>query len=236
MRLDKYLTICNIGSRKEVKTLIKDKKVKVNHVVQINYDFDVNEKIDQIEVNDICISYKEYYYYLLNKPKGYICATSDSHQKTIMELFSDLNQHLVDKLFPVGRLDMDTEGMIIVTNDGMFSHQLTSPNHHVKKVYLVEYDKKLPDDAKVQLAKQIVLKDGTIYQPSYIEIIDENHAYLTITEGQFHQVKRLICYLGANVTYLKRIRIGNLTLPNHLETGKYYELNEKELLKLLEKE
>lgn len=236
MRLDKYLTSCHVGSRKEVNQFIRYRRVKVNHIVQTNNRFSVQEKLDQVEVDDIIIPYQPYYYYLLNKPKGYICSTADSYQKTIMELFRGLNQHLVNKLFPVGRLDIDTEGMIIVTNDGKFFHQLTSPRHHIKKVYWVEYDKKLPDNAQEMLAKQITLPDGTTYQPAFIEIIDEKHAYITIMEGQFHEVKRLIQYLGSNVTSLKRIKIGNLSLPNHLEVGMYDELNEEDILKLLEKE
>ena len=152
-----------------------------------------------------------------------------------MELFKDLNPLLVQKLFIVGRLDIDTEGMIVVTNDGDFSHQLMSPNHHVKKVYLVTYDKELPDNAKELLNQEIIVKDGTIFQPSILEVIDDFHAYLTIFEGKFHQVKRLINYLGSNVTDLKRIKIGNLDLPKNLEVGCYFELQKSDLSKLLEK-
>lgn len=234
MRIDKYLTICNLGTRTEVKKLINAKKVKVNGITVTNNNQGINENIDKVEVNDEIINYKENYYFLLNKPKGYICATSDNKNKIIMELFSDLNKNLVAKLFPVGRLDIDTEGMLIVTNDGEFSHKLTSPKQHIKKVYFVEYDKKLPLNAKEILGNTISLKDGTIFQPSEIQIIDDFHAYLTIFEGQYHQVKRLIYYLGANVTYLKRVKIGNLNLPENLESGKYISLDEESIHRLFE--
>ncbi len=234
MRLDKYLTDCFVGSRTDVKKLINKKKVKVNGVIQTKSDYTVSQE-DIVEVDNQIVKYQEYYYFLLNKPKGYICATTDKTHHTIMELFKDLNPLLVQKLFIVGRLDIDTEGMIVVTNDGDFSHQLMSPNHHVKKVYLVTYDKELPDNAKELLNQEIIVKDGTIFQPSILEVIDDFHAYLTIFEGKFHQVKRLINYLGSNVTDLKRIKIGNLDLPKNLEVGCYFELQKSDLSKLLEK-
>lgn len=234
MRLDKYLTDCFIGSRTDVKKIISKKKVKVNGVVQTKSDYTVSQE-DIVEVDNQTIKYQAYYYFLLNKPKGYICATADKIHPTIMELFKDLNPLLVQKLFIVGRLDMDTEGMIIVTNDGDFSHQLMSPTHHVKKVYLVTYDKTLPNHAKELLSQEIALKDGTVFQPSILEVIDDFHAYLTIFEGKFHQVKRLIHYVGSNVTGLKRIKIGNLDLPTNLEVGSYLELQKSDLSKLLEK-
>lgn len=234
MRLDKYLTDCFVGSRTDVKKIISKKKVKVNGVIQSKNDYPVSHK-DVVEVDNQTIKYQEYYYFLLNKPKGYICATTDKTHHTIMELFKDLNPLLVQKLFIVGRLDIDTEGMIIVTNDGDFSHQLMSPTHHVKKVYLVEYDKALPNNAKELLNQEITLKDGTVFQPSILEVIDDFHAYLIIFEGKFHQVKRLINYVGSNVTNLKRIKIGNLDLPTNLEIGSYLELQKSDLSKLLEK-
>lgn len=234
MRLDKYLTDCFVGSRTDVKKVISKKKVKVNGVVQTKSDYNVSQD-DVVEVDNQTIKYQAYYYFLLNKPKGYICATTDKTHHTIMELFNDLNPLLVQKLFIVGRLDIDTEGMIIVTNDGDFSHQLMSPTHHVKKVYLVEYDKALPNNAKDLLNQEITLKDGTVFQPSILEVIDDFHAYLTIFEGKFHQVKRLINYVGSNVTNLKRIKIGNLDLPTNLEVGNYLELQKSDLSKLLEK-
>jgi len=234
VRLDKYLTECFVGSRTDVKKIISKKKVRVNGVIQSKNDYPVSKE-DVVEVDNQIVKYQEYYYFLLNKPKGYICATTDKIHHTIMELFKDLNSLLVQKLFIVGRLDIDTEGMIVVTNDGDFAHQLMSPTHHIKKVYLVEYDKVLPSNAKDLLNQEITLTDGTIFQPSILEVIDDFHAYLTIFEGKFHQVKRLINYVGSNVINLKRIKIGNLDLPIDLEVGNYLELHENELSKLLEK-
>ncbi len=236
MRLDKFLSTCNIGSRKEVKKLISNKKVKVNGQIQKNLDTQIDEINDKIELNDKLIEYQQNYYYLLNKPAGYLCATFDKNQKTIMDLFKNLNKKLVNRLFPVGRLDIDTEGMIIVTNDGDFCHRLTNPKHHINKVYFVEYDKELPLDASDKLSIPIKLKDGTIYQPARIKIIDSNHCYLTICEGQFHQVKRMIAYLGSNVTSLKRVRIGGLDLPDTLKCGEYISLGKNELELILRKD
>lgn len=234
MRIDKFLHICNFGSRNEVKQLIKSKKVKVNGVLVQSPNQDIQEEQDQVEVNETVVLYQKTYTFLLHKPKGYICATSDNHNKIVLELFSDLNPNLVKKLFPVGRLDMDTEGMLIVTNDGALCHQLTSPKHHIKKVYYVTYDTPLPTNAKEILKKPITLKDGTTFLPSKLEIIDDFHAYITIFEGQYHQVKRLISYLGATVTDLKRIQIGNLMLPKELGCGSYILLDENQIQELFE--
>ena len=149
-----------------------------------------------------------------------------------MELFNNLPKKLVEELLIVGRLDLDTEGMLIITNDGNFVHTLTSPNSHIEKVYYVEYDKELPDDAPTILENPVILKNTT-YLPSKLVIIDKNQAYLTIKEGQFNQVKRMIHYLGSDVTYLKRVQIGNLKLPDDLPIGKYIELTQNDLKLLI---
>lgn len=232
MRLDKYLTDCFLGTRKEAKTLIKKGLIKVNDKIIIKEDHNINESIDIVTYNGNILKYQRYYYYLLNKPKGYICANQDDTHHVVMELFNNLPKKLVEELLIVGRLDLDTEGMLIITNDGNFVHTLTSPNSHIEKVYYVEYDKELPDDAPTILENPVILKNTT-YLPSKLVIIDKNQAYLTIKEGQFHQVKRMIHYLGSDVTYLKRVQIGNLKLPDNLPIGKYIELTQNDLKLLI---
>lgn len=229
MRLDKFLTECFIGTRSEVKKIIKKKQIFVNDICITSESYNINLEKDIVEYNDKVLKYQEYYYFILNKPSGYICATSDNYHKTILELFRDLPTLLVNKLFPVGRLDIDTEGLLIVTNDGNFSHMITSPNSNINKTYYVEYDLPLPNNVKELVSKEIVLKDGTIFKKSIIEVINEHSCYLTITEGQFHQVKRIIKYLGSNVTYLKRISIGNMKLPEDLKVSQYKEITKEDL-------
>lgn len=231
MRLDKYLTDCFLGTRKEVKVLIKKGLITINDKVILTEDSNVNEVSDIVTYNGKILKYQKYYYYLLNKPKGYICAKCDNNYPVVLDLFKDLPKKLVDELLIVGRLDLDTEGMLIITNDGKLVHTITSPNSHIEKVYYVEYDKELPSIAPMILENPITLKNTT-FLPSKLVIIDKNKAYLTIKEGQFHEVKRIIHYLGSNVTYLKRVQIGTLKLPKNLSVGSYIELTESELKKV----
>ncbi len=221
MRLDKYLTSCYIGSRKEVRGWIKEKKIKVNGIVVKDAEYAVDEINDQVSFQDKVLHYQVYHYFLLNKPKGYVSATQDNYQPTILALFQDLPPLLVQTLFPVGRLDIDTEGMLIVTNDGDFAHRLTSPHLHIEKRYLVTYEGML----KSYQGEPIVLKDGTTFLPPQIEPIDNQNLYMTLTEGKFHEVKRIIAYLGGKVTALKRVQIGSVMLPKNLEVGHYLELS-----------
>lgn len=221
MRLDKYLTSCYIGSRKEVKVWIKEKKVKVNGIVTTNVGYLVDETKDQVMFQDKGLHYQANYYFLLNKPKGYVSATQDNYQPTILSLFQDLPPMLVQTLFPVGRLDIDTEGMIVVTNDGDFAHKLTSPHFHIEKKYQVTYEGVL----KPYQGEPIILADGTTFLPPKIEPIDHQSLYITLTEGKFHEVKRIISYLGGKVTALTRVQIGSYRLPEDLQVGTYRELS-----------
>lgn len=231
MRLDKFLSTCFLGSRKEVKLLINQKKIKVNGIIINKEEYQVNEINDIVTYNDKIVKYQKYYYFMLNKPKGYISSKRDDKHQTVMDLFNNLPSKLVDELMIVGRLDIDTEGLLLITNDGSFVHHLTSPNHHIEKVYDVYHDKKLVENAIEIVKKPIILKDTT-FLPSKLEIIDDLHCIITITEGQFHEVKRIIYHLGANVTKLKRTKIDSLTLPVDLEVGQYVELTKEQVDKL----
>ena len=183
MRLDKYLSDMNVGTRSSVKELIKKGHIKVNGIVIKKSDYKVNLN-DEITVNDKVINYIEYEYIILNKPAGYLSATEDKKQETIMDIIKSKRKDLV----PVGRLDKDTEGLILITNDGKLNHDLLSPENHVDKKYYVEVDNKIRNDAQEIFSNPIDLGDF-VTKPSKLEILSDTKAYLTISEGKFHQVK-----------------------------------------------
>ena len=223
MRLDKYLADMGIGTRKEIKKLILAGLVTVDDEIITKPDHKVDES-SSVCLEGEALIYQQYQYFLLNKPAGYLCTKDGS--PNVMELvpnyYKDLN--------PVGRLDKDTEGLLIITNDGQLTHQLISPKYHVDKKYYFECDKPLPADAAAVLSKPIEFSDF-ISLPGKLELISENSGYLTIHEGKFHQVKRMIGYLGCNVTYLKRTNYSFLDIED-LAVGEYRELTAEETEKL----
>ena len=225
MRLDKFLADMQLGTRSEVKKLIQKGHVTINDIVVKKADHKVDENT-VVYVDGIPIEYVTFEYYLLNKPAGFICATEDSYQPTVMELIPTYRKDL----FPVGRLDKDTEGLLLITNDGDLNHFLLSPKNHVDKTYYVKVDISLPDYAKEFFSKPIEFEDFTSASAQY-EQIDDTSAYLTIHEGKFHQVKRMFEKIGCTVTYLQRVRFDFLTLGN-LEVGEYRELTQDEVNKL----
>ena len=225
MRLDKYLSDMNVGTRSSVKEFIKKGHIKVNGIVVKKSDYKVDLN-DEIVVNNNVVKYVEYEYIILNKPAGYLSATEDKKHETIMDIIKTNRKDLV----PVGRLDKDTEGLILITNDGKLNHELLSPEKHVDKKYYVEVDNKIRDDAEDIFSKPIDLGDF-ITKPSKLEILDDTKAYLTISEGKFHQVKRMFKFIGCEVTYLKRVRFKNLTLEG-LNIGEYRHLTDEEVFDL----
>ena len=225
MRIDKFLADMNFGTRSQVKDLIKKKLVKVNGEIVRSSSLSVSEK-DTVEVNGQTVSYVELEYYLLNKPAGYLSATEDRYDHVVMELVNSQRKDL----YPVGRLDKDTEGLLIICNDGDLTHRLLSPKYHVNKKYYAELDKPLPDNAKELLEAPMDLGDF-ITKGSSFEKINDTSAYLTISEGKFHQVRRMFEKTGCTVTYLKRVSFAFLTLEG-LETGQYRKLSEEEIEKL----
>lgn len=222
MRLDKYLADMSFGTRKEVKEIIKEKRVQVNGKIITKADYKVSFE-DEIFVDNELIEYIEYEYIILNKPQDYICALEDRRYPVIMELIDSIRKDLV----PVGRLDVDTEGLILITNDGQLNHKLLAPKSHVDKTYYVEVDAPIPNNAVDVFSKPMDLGDF-ITQPAKLEVLSENCANLTISEGKFHQVKRMFEKIGCTVTYLRRDKFGPLTLEN-LELGEYRDLTEEEL-------
>lgn len=226
MRLDKLLAHTGYGSRKEVKAFIRKGFVMVNGVVVYNDDEKVDEDADEVVLLEEQVSYKKNSYYLLNKPKGYVSATFDAYDPTVLDLLAEAKKGL----FPVGRLDKDTTGFLLITNDGALAHQLLSPKHHIEKTYELTFTGNFQPSYVVKFEKGIQLTDGYICKPASFTLLGPNYGRITIYEGKFHQIKRMMEALGLEVTSLKRISFGGMLLPSELAEGKYRELTEEELL------
>ena len=226
IRLDKLLAHSGYGSRKEVKELIRKGQVSVNEVVIKDDDFKVDEVNDEVIVEGIIVDYQKFIYIMMNKPDGVLSATYDPKDPIVLDLIEDIPTR---GLFPVGRLDKDSEGLLLITNDGKLAHELLSPKKHVDKVYYIEYDGELVSDVKEKFKEGIILEDNYKCLPASIELLNDNKAYVTISEGKFHQVKRMINMCNGEVTYLKRIKFGPLELDNSLKEGEYRFLSNLEL-------
>jgi len=234
VRLDKFLATAGYGSRKDIKKLIRGGSVKVNGKPAPDSSLHVMPGTDLVTVNGATATFREFVYLMLYKPAGCISATEDAREQTVMEFVPEGFRHY--SLFPVGRLDKDTEGLLILTNDGRLAHQLLAPGKHVPKTYSVQLDGPVSDNHRDIFARGIILEDG--YQTMPATLIDKssddiNEAELTIYEGKFHQVKRMFKALGLSVLYLKRIRMGGLDLDLSLRPGDIRELNEEELKLLI---
>ena len=227
MRLDKYLTNQGIGSRSQVKALIKSKKVFVNNVLENKPERHIDENNDIVSLDGVNLEYNKFYYYMLNKPPGVLTAVKDNNYKTVMDIMDVTPK---EGLFPVGRLDKDTEGLLLITNDGELSHNLLSPKKHVNKTYYVELNGELIDSDIDLFAKGLDIGEKNITKPAKLEILSgRNRAYITITEGKYHQVKRMFQAIGLTVTFLKRISMGSLILDKNLKSGGYRKLTEEEI-------
>lgn len=225
MRLDKYLSHMGFGTRNDVKKLIKNGWVTINDKTIKKADYNVKES-DSVYVDDELVTYVAFEYYMLNKPQGYVSATQDNLYPTVMELIQSQRHDL----YPVGRLDIDTEGLLLISNDGQLTHELLSPKKHVDKKYYVEFEGTLPKNA-IDFFNQPMEFEEFTSAPSKLEIIDSNKAYLTIHEGKFHQVKRMFEKANCQVTYLKRIEFGPLQLQD-LELGSFRTLTQEEIQQL----
>ncbi|MBC1667328.1 rRNA pseudouridine synthase [Listeria welshimeri] len=227
MRLDKLLSHTGFGSRKEVKPLLKSGAVVVNGTIQKDSKTQVKPDKDEITVHGTPVVYQEFVYFMLHKPQNVVSATEDNVSETVIDLLAQ--EDTLTNPFPVGRLDKDTEGLLIITNDGTLAHNLLSPKKHIDKTYYAKIDGEvLLEDVKA-FAEGIALDDGYICKPARLEIINPNEIKVTIQEGKFHQVKRMFAARGKTVSYLKRISMGQLQLDESLELGKYRPLTETEL-------
>lgn len=224
IRLDKFLADAGIGTRSEVKQMIRKKSVTVNGTPATGPDQKINETSDIVCVSGKAVSLRGFVYYLLHKPAGYVSATKDNLFPTVMELVPK-----GDDLFPVGRLDKDTEGLLLITNDGELAHRLLSPRRHVDKMYLAILDKPAEDEDIAKFEAGVDIGDNDLTLPATLQILPHNQALLTIHEGRFHQVKRMFHAVGKEVVYLKRMSMGPITLPEDLEKGAFMELQAHEV-------
>ena len=237
MRLDKYLVACAVGSRTEVKNFLKAGRVTVNGKKEKSAKLQINEEIDEICFDGQKLDYEEFVYYMMNKPQGVISATEDSEHKTVLDLLDDLARS--KEVFPVGRLDIDTHGLLLLTNDGQLAHALLSPKRHVDKIYLARVDGIMTQEDVETFAQGIPLKDFTC-KPAKLELVsldrekNQSLVRVTIAEGKFHQIKRMVAYCGKEVVDLQRLTMGTLTLDEDLKRGEWRRLSKEELEGLLE--
>ncbi len=232
MRLDKYLVEMKKGSRSEVKKLIKSGRVTVDGQTVREPEQKFDPERAQISLDGQTVSYASFEYFMLNKPQGVVSATEDRRFQTVVDLIGDARRK---DLFPAGRLDIDTEGLLLITNDGQLAHQLLSPKKHVDKVYFARVEGILPSDVKEQFAKGLTLDGDVKTLPARLELLKEgpvSEVRLTIHEGKFHQVKRMFEAVGCRVIYLKRLSMGSLVLDETLAPGEYRRLTDDELCAL----
>lgn len=218
------------GSRKEVKQLLKKGYIQVNGNVIKDGKEQVNPTHDRVTLNGEVIEYKEYIYLMMNKPQGVISATEDEYEQTVIDLLQ--MEDSVFSPFPVGRLDKDTEGLLLLTNDGQLAHQLLSPKKHVPKTYFAVIDQEVTEGDIEAFQNGVTLDDGYHTKPGILKILKSgiySDIELTITEGKFHQVKRMFEAVGKKVVYLKRVSMGQLQLDESLDLGEYRELTEEEI-------
>jgi len=236
IRLDKFLADMGKGSRSQIREAARKGRILVNGEPEKKTERKIAPGMDQVFLDGIPVWYKKYEYYMLNKPQGVVSATEDNLHRTVVDLLGEgPDGDLRRDLFPVGRLDRDTEGLLILTNDGELAHKLLSPKNHVDKVYYAQVKGRLPADAAAVMAEGMTLKDGTRVMPARLEKIalqnpgEWEEIRLTIHEGKFHQVKRMFEALDCQVVYLKRLSMGALCLDETLKPGEYRRLTEEEI-------
>ncbi|NRO03964.1 pseudouridine synthase [Lactobacillus helveticus] len=235
MRIDKYLANMNVGSRKEVHVLIKKGIVTVNGDVVKTPKQQVKES-DEVLVDGQEVNYQKYHYFLMNKPKGLLSATEDRSQRTVISLLKPQDQY--QEITPVGRLDKDTTGLLLLTNDGQLNHELLAPNKHVDKIYRAKIAGVADDETVKTFASGMTLGDGTKLKPAELKILaqDEEHdsseIEIKIREGKYHQIKRMFGAVGMKVVELERISMGKLKLPKDLKRGNYIELSLDDVSKI----
>lgn len=231
MRIDKLLANMGYGSRKDVKILLKQGVVRVDDQPVKDAKRQVNLETERVAVQGEVVEYKPFVYLMMNKPAGVISATEDKVESTVVDLIDPSYAHY--ELFPVGRLDKDTTGLLLLTNDGAFNHALMSPRKHVDKVYVAEVDGEMTTDDVRHFAEGVELEDGYTTKPARLELISKSGrrstVRLTLSEGKYHQVKRMIAAVGKHVERLERVQIGALELDPTLEPGAYRELSEEEV-------
>lgn len=230
-RLDKILANLGYGSRKEVKALVKNGEVLIDGVAVKDSSISLDPEKSEILVEGERINYRKYIYLIMNKPAGVVSATFDNYDETVIDLLPE--EYRIFNPAPVGRLDKDTVGLLLITNDGELNHRMISPKYHVDKVYYAEIDKKIESSDIEAFEKGVVLDDGYKCLPAMLKVInsDENGSEVEVTlhEGKFHQVKRMFKSVGKNVIFLKRTIFGPLMLSEELQEGQCRELSDSEI-------
>lgn len=231
MRLDKFLSETNTCSRKDTKQLIKQGRIIVNGCKAFDPGMTIKETEDEVTLDGRIISYEKYVYYMLNKPSDVVSATTDKIDTTVIDLLASENR---PGLFPVGRLDKDTVGLLIITDDGELGHRLTSPRHHATKTYFVRTKFFVTDESIKRLMEGVDIGEDEFTKEAIVERISDNEIELTITEGKFHQVKRMLNAVDNEVIYLKRLSMGGVNLDTNLKEGCYRRLTSEEIQQLKE--
>ena len=226
VRVDKILSELGFGSRQEIKKYVKAGKIRINDNIVKKPEEKLNSEVDKLFFDGKEVEVEEFETFILYKPAGYVCATKDNVHKTVMELIDSKRKNIV----PVGRLDLDTEGILILTNDGDLNHRLVSPSSHVDKTYYAIFEGELNENAVEMTKNGLDIGEGEVSKPAKLEIISSNEIMLTIHEGKFHQVKRMVKALGGEVTYLKRVAFGGLRLDDlKLKKGESRKITEIEM-------
>lgn len=234
MRLDKLLTVHGFGSKRTIKKLLFSKQVQVNDRIVMQENLNVDPQFQMITVSGKPLTTTTNVYYMLNKPAGVVCAVTDIKNKTVIDLLQPLDYK--SDIYPVGRLDADTTGLLLLTNNGQLGYQLLHPKFHVSKMYEVIVNGPLDQNAIESFKNGVIFLDGTTCQPADLIIVKstltQSKAFVTICEGKFHQVKKMFLSVGVKVTALKRVRFGPLLLDESLNEGDYRALSIEELEKL----
>ncbi len=226
IRLDKFISDNTDYTRSEIKSIARKGQIEVNSGIVKDTAFKIDPETDTVEINSIKVVYKEFVYLCMNKPKGILTACTDKTRQTVLDLIPEKYKHY--NLFPVGRLDKDTTGLLILTNNGNFAHKVISPKSGIEKSYIAVLDGNITANMCEIFKSGVVLADGTVCKPAILEAIDENTARIIICEGKYHQIKRMFGAVGLGVNNLHRERIGNLILPNNLKSGECIEISQKQ--------
>ena len=231
MRLDRLLSELGVASRSELRSIIRAGRVRIDGTVVTAPDRRVDAQVNTISLDGEVLRWQRFRYFMMDKPEGVLSVTEDRRQETVLDLLPPELKRL--ELFPVGRLDKDTSGLLLLTNDGDFAHRVISPKSGVEKRYRAEVEG-IPDEADVRaFAEGIVLADGTHCLPARLEITGEGVCYVTVMEGKYHQVKRMLAACGKPVKHLRRLSVGSLELGESLEPGGIRELGQEDLCKVL---
>lgn len=227
-RLDKFIASQTALSRKEVQRAVKDKRVTLNGSAVKSADVKIDAQSDSVALDGALITYKKHVYYMLNKPAGVVSATEDRVEKTVIDILPPELRRA--GIFPAGRLDKDTTGLLIITDDGDYAHRMLSPNKHVVKSYIASLDKEPQTDIVTNFARGVTLADGTVCKSASARLIGGFDVSVEISEGKYHQVKRMFAALGYHVEALRRVRIGALELDETLREGEYLELSPDDVM------